>query len=196
MPWAAVVLLTALVVGLLGCDSEAEPSAPPSDAATQTTQLGGDFVRLQPVHRSYEGRGVSPAEQTKARKIMEGDPLMSGLLDDGGGYSIKENDIGPINARGPNRFIGVIAILRLNQPVSGTYELPLTCYGVSGPPFQLPSASFELRGVRALYVMTGFDQGRVVDIDPTNGDWDLATGASYPEAPRSCERRADQEEGA
>jgi hypothetical protein len=176
--------ITTLGVVLLiasGCGSDS--------TTTADGTLAAQFERLQPARRASAGPGRIAAEQAKARRVIAADPSLQPLLEDARGHSI--GAIEPIGVGGAGNFIGVIAKVRLDKALSGTYTLPTNCYGVNGsPPFALEPVDLALRQVSWVDVYVGFHDRSVFTIDPRNGHAELAPGAEFPAMPRTCERES------
>ena len=193
-PAAALLLVAAIVLpGCLGSDDE-----PDSDETE--IQVSADppteAKRLEAVRRSPRGLGREPPsdrEVALADRIMAANAFLGRMAEDGGGYRIR--DIGLIHAAGPDRILGLTAIVRLERAVDGIYELPVTCHGVSGPPFALPPTTFNFDRVSHLIVDVSFADRRIASISPNNGDWRLEPGAAYLSVPSTCERRTQRDIG-
>jgi hypothetical protein len=193
-PAAALLLVAAIVLsGCLGSDDE------PESDETQI-QVSADppteAKRLEAVRRSPRGLGREPPsdrEVALAERIMAANAFLGRIADDGGGYKIA--DIGLIQTAGPDRILGLTAIARLEHAVDGIYELPVTCHGVSGPPFALPPTTFNFDRVSHLIVDVSFADRRIAGITPHNGNWRLEPGAAYLSVPSTCERRARRDIG-
>lgn len=193
-PAAALLLVAAIVLpGCLGSDDE-----PDSDETE--IQVSADppteARRLEAVRRSPRGLGREPPsdlEVALAERIMAANAFLGRIAEDGGGYKIA--DIGLIHTAGPDRILGLTGIVRLEHAVDGIYELPVTCHGVSGPPFALPPTTFNLDRVSHLIVDVSFADRRIARITPHNGNWRLEPGAAYLSVPSTCERRARRDIG-
>lgn len=152
--------------------------------------------RLQSVRRSppgLHGKPASDREVTLAERIMSANAFLGRIADAGGGYRI--GDVGLVNGPGPDRILGLVFDLDLERPVDGIYELPVVCYGVSGPPFALPATPFRLTRVSRLIVMVTFADRRVASIDPSNGHARREPGAAYLSLPSACTQRAVRDIG-
>jgi hypothetical protein len=152
--------------------------------------------RLEAVRRSPRGLGREPPsdrEVALAERIMAANAFLGRIGDDSGGYRVR--DIGLIHAAGPDRILGLTAVVRLERPVGGIYELPVTCHGVAGPPFALPATTFNLDRVSLLIVDVSFADRRIASITPHNGSWRPEPGAAYLSVPSTCERRAQRDRG-
>ena len=134
-----------------------------------------------------------------AERIMAANAFLGRIAEDGGGYRIA--DIGLIHAAGPDRILGLTAIVRLEHAVDGIYELPVTCHGVSGPPFALPPTTFNFDRVSHLIVDVSFADRRIAEhLAPQRK---LATGArrrlpvrpEHLRAPRPARHRLLTPEG-
>ena len=123
-----------------------------------------------------------------AEQIMAANAFLGRIAEDGGGYRIA--DIGLIQTAGPDRILGLTAIVRLERAVDGIYELPVTCHGVSGPPFALPATTFNFDRVSLLIVDVSFADRRIASISPHNGSWRMEPGAAYLSVPSTCERQS------
>jgi heat shock protein HslJ len=147
--------------------------------------------RLEAVRRSPRGLGREPPsdrEVALAERIMAANAFLGRIADAAGGYTLA--DIGLINTAGPDRILGLIVDLRLERPVDGIYELPVTCHGVAGPPFALPPTPYRLTRVSRLIVDVTFADRRIASITPLNGHARPEPGAAYLSVPSTCERRA------
>jgi heat shock protein HslJ len=152
--------------------------------------------RLEAVRRSPRGLGQQPPsdrEVALAERIMAANAYVGRLAEDGGGYRLA--DIGLINTAGPDRILGLTIDLRLERPVDGIYELPVTCHGVAGPPFALPPTPYNLSRVSRLILDVSFADRRVASIAPLNGHVRPEPGAAYLSVPSTCERRATRDIG-
>ena len=193
---AAVLLLVAAIVlsGCLGSGDEPEPESAETDI-----QVAADpppVKRLEAVRRSPRGLGREPPssrEVALAERIMAANAFLGRIAEDSGGYRLA--DIGLINTTGPDRILGLTAIVRLEHPVDGIYELPVTCHGVSGPPFALPPTTFNFDGVSLLIVDVSFADQRIASISPHNGTWRPEPGAAYLSVPSTCERQTQRDIG-
>ena len=185
------LVLAALVIALAvlwGCDSSAEPGRGSGQAARE-------FEPVRTVHRVAEGNEETDTERAEAVKIIDHDPLLAPLLEDGGGYSLSVRNTGPINGPGRHRFIGVATTIRLEEPVTGTYDFPVICVGLKNQRFRLSPISYEVREKRSFYVDTGFHSGQVIQASPVGDGYGLAPGAPVPDAPTTCERRSRRDAG-
>lgn len=185
-------LVLAALVGVLavwgGCDSGAEPE-------TGSSQAAQGFEPVRTVHRVAEGNEETDTERAEAVRIIDQDPLLAPLIEDGGGYSLSVRNTGPINGPGRHRFIGVATIIRLQEPVTGIYDFPVICIGLKNQRLRLSPISYEVHEKRSFYVDTGFHSGQVIQASPVGDGYDLAPGASVPEAPTTCERRSRRDVG-
>lgn len=193
---AGTLLLTRGIAlcGCLGSDDEPEPDS--DETEIQVVADPPPAKRLEAVRRSPRGLGREPPssrEVTLAERIMAANAFLGRIAEDGGDYRIR--DIGLIHAAGPDRILGLTAIVRLEHPVDGIYELPVTCHGVSGRPFALPPTTFNFDGVSLLIVDVSFADRRIASISPHNGTWRLEPGAAYLSVPSTCERRSQRDIG-
>jgi hypothetical protein len=188
---ALVIAATVAAGGCLGSDDADEPPAPVDRPAEPVSA-----ERIEAVRRSPRGLGQAPPsdrEVAKAERIMDANAFLGRIVEDAGDYRVA--DIGLIQAAGPDRILGLIADLRLERPVDGIYELPRTCYGVSGPPFALPSTPFDFDNVPRLIVEVAFADQRVAAIDHLGGRSRPEPGAAYLSVPSTCEQRAARDAG-
>ena len=190
---AALVLAAALLLsGCLGSGDDAdEPERPVTAVEPAAGDVPAEAKRLVAVRRSPRGLGREPPSRQEvalAERIMAANAYFTRIVDDAGGFEISRT--GLVNAKGPDRILGLIVDVRLDRPVDWIYELPLVCYGVAGPPFALPPTPYNLDDVSSLDLIVTFADRRVAAIEPRNGRSRPEPGAAYLSAPSSCERRA------
>jgi hypothetical protein len=178
--------------GCLGFGDDDQPPPANEPVAEQPTTA----ERIDAVRRSPRGLGRKPPsnrEAALAERIVGASAFLARVAEAGGGYRIAE--IGLINTAGPDRILGLIVDLRLERPVDGIYELPVSCHGIAGPPFALPPTPYRLSRVSRLIVDVAFADRRIASITPLNGHARPEPGAAYLSVPSSCERRAARDIG-
>ncbi len=194
---AGALLLVAGIAlgGCLGSDDEPEPRSDETEIEV-VADSPTEAKRVEAVRRSPRGLGQEPPstrEVALAERIMAANAFLGRIAEDSGGYRIA--DIGLIATAGPDRILGLTAIVPLEHAVEGIYELPVTCHGVSGPPFALPATTFNFDGVSRLIVDVSFADRRIAGITPHNGRSRPEPGAAYLSVPSTCERRAQRDIG-
>jgi hypothetical protein len=190
---ALLVMAGVASAGCLGSDDESEPGSDQTEVEEMADTPPAK--RLEAVRRSPRGLGREPPsdrEVALAEGVMAANAFLGRIAEDGGGYRIA--DIGLIHTAGPDRILGLTAIVRLEHGVEGIYELPVTCHGVAGPPFALPATTFNFDGVSRLIVDVSFADQRVASITPFNGTWRPEPGAAYLSVPSTCERGAQRDQ--
>ena len=190
----ALAFVLAAGLALSGCLGSDDPDgdAPSQEIAAEPTAA----KRIEAVRRSPRGLGQDPPsdrEVALAERIMEANAFLARIAEEAGGFRVAK--MGLIQAAGPDRILGLIVDLRLEQPVDGIYELPLTCHGVSGPPFALPPTTFNLDNVPRLILEVTFADQRIASIDALGGRSRPEPGAAYLSTPSSCEQRAARDVG-
>jgi hypothetical protein len=190
-----LALLTIASVAASGCLGFGDDASPPSPkelvAAPQASAK-----RIEAVRRSPPGLGREPPsdrEVALAERIVAANAFLGRIADAAGGYGIA--DTGLIQTAGPDRILGLIVDVRLERPVDGVYELPVTCHGVAGPPFALPATPFRLTRVSRLIVDVTFADRRIASIAPLDGHARPEPGAAYLSVPSTCERQAARDIG-
>jgi hypothetical protein len=195
----AALLVLVAAIGLSGClglGDDSDEADGPGVAVEMAGRQGSEAMRIEAVPRSPRGLGQDPPSERElalADRIMAANAFLARIAEDAGGYEVAE--VGLIQAAGPDRILGLVVDLRLERPVDGIYELPLTCHGISGPPFALPPTPFNLDDVPGLIVEVSFADRRVASIDALGGRARAEPGAAYLSAPSACEARALRDRG-